>query len=115
MKRTKCWVSWVLANTTWAGLVIAAVEGNKYAGNLVKFLCWALFLLSISLATERKSSLVKEFLQKGVPAKVDFLYDIGILAVLVAYGWFFYSVLYLVHALLLLGVKNLHKEESISA
>ena len=98
MKRIK----WILVNGAMGYLIYCAlVLENGWAINLSQFAIWIFFvgslLLVVSLTSEDAVKKLREKeISRSVPHWLDALYDLIIIAFLVAYGWTFYGFLWLI-------------------
>ncbi len=99
-------LKWVLMNGVFAALLWAAVaHGVEGAQNIVVVAVWLLLLMTPLMWT---ADMQKTLAERGraVPAWLDGLFDVALVAVLLWHGWMFTGVAYLLHAWLSHGAWN---------
>ena len=89
---------WLLMNGTCAALLWFAVAGGvEGAQNILLVLVWLLLLITPLMWT---ADLQKTLAERGraVPAWLDGIFDLALVAVLLWHGWMLTGVAYLLHA-----------------
>jgi hypothetical protein len=101
---------WFLINSIFATLVyFATVGGHPNVGNLLIALTAALCYGTIARQlgdAEKKAADRAALIAHPVPYWMDVLYDLAIILTLVWFGWWVTTVMYAVHALLILELRK---------
>lgn len=80
------------------GLYLACWEQNIWAQRLVIFATWWLLISSITLQSDEVLQKVKDKLLNPIlPMWVDHTFDMLIVAIMIAHGWWFTGLAYFFH------------------
>lgn len=100
MKKFKTWFIWIFVNLCGTYLIMLAVlENNEIASNIVKFASHLILFASIILyaAIANDQDKQEEFLKKErVPWKVEASYDLFVALFFAAMGWFYYAAIWII-------------------
>lgn len=100
------YISYFLANTFFGLCVIGGtVYGILPAQRIAIFISW--FMVVVALGSEYMKKQDPEYKPKGtVSAEIDIWYDIFIVLVMVAHGWYITGTVYIWQALVLFDIKK---------